>query len=107
MAVLTEPIAVVKGESASTRGASLASIQPSEERLINLLCESKAVSADFFIAWAKWSKLWSARQPQVQVGTGYYLLSLYQIIRTGEVFGRFRGGRKVVPLTIALAHHRQ
>jgi hypothetical protein len=61
VAVLAEPIAVVKGKDASTRGASLASIQPGEESLINMLCESIASSADLFIAWAKWSKLRSAR----------------------------------------------
>ena len=53
VAVLTEPIVMMKGKDTSTRGASLTSIQPREESLINLLCESIASSADFFIAWAK------------------------------------------------------
>jgi hypothetical protein len=61
VAVLTEPIVMVKGKDTSTRGASLASIQPREESLINMLCERVASSADLFVAWAKWSKLRSAR----------------------------------------------
>jgi len=60
VAVLTEPIAMGKGKDTSTGGASLAGIQPREESLINMLCESIASSADLFIAWAKWSKLRSA-----------------------------------------------
>ena len=77
-----------KGKDTSTRGASLASIQAREEGLINMLSKSIAGSANLFIARAKWSKLRSACQPQIEVGTGYYLLSSYQIIRTGEIFGR-------------------
>src|SRR5215470_11351392 len=60
VAVLTEPIAMVKGKDTSTRGASLARIQPREQSLINLLCERVASAADLFIAWAEWSKLSSA-----------------------------------------------
>lgn len=52
IAVLTEPIVMVKRKDTSTRGASLASIQPSEESPINMLCESIARSADLFRAWA-------------------------------------------------------
>jgi hypothetical protein len=79
---------MVKGKDTSTRGTSLARIQAREESLINMLCESIAGCADLFIAWAKRSKLRSTREPQIQVGTGYYLFSSYQIIRTGEIFGR-------------------
>jgi len=61
VAALAEPIVVVKGKDASTGGASLASIQPREQSLINLLCERVASAADLFVAWAKWSKLRSAR----------------------------------------------
>jgi hypothetical protein len=61
VAVLTEPITMVKGKDTSTGGASLASIQPREQSLINLLCERVASAADLFVAWAKWSKLRSAR----------------------------------------------
>ena len=61
VAVLTEPIAMGKGKDTSTSGASLASIQPKEQSLINLLCECVASAADLFVAWAKWSKLRSAR----------------------------------------------
>jgi hypothetical protein len=61
VAVLAELIVMVKGKDTSTRGASLASIQPREESLINSLCESIAIPADLFIAGAKCSKLRSAR----------------------------------------------
>src|SRR5262249_49319414 len=88
VAVLTEPIVMVKGKDTFTRGTSLARIQPREESLINLLCESIAGSANLFIARAKWSKLRSACEPQIQVCTGYDLLSSYQISRTGEILGR-------------------
>ena len=52
IAVLTEPITMVKGKDASTGGASLASIQPREQSLINLFCERVASAADLFVAWA-------------------------------------------------------